>query len=576
MSGSPEVAAKLAEVLAEELAALFAYHQLSCLHPEQPAAAPARLQRRSEPIPFRRYLECPRQLLPLPEDVPAAGPASAGGLSWGFATLGRLFGESLAITGWRRAGDAAFGLRRVPSAGNLHPTEAYLITSGDGEDSCPPGLYHYSPFDHSLECRRRFPPELGHQLAALHEAPTSYVGLSTVFWRTAWKYGERAFRLGHLDAGHAVAALAAAAELMGAHLRRVELADEELEAALGLSGEGPEAERGLLLLEIRLPGPDGRVAPAPAAATPLFREQIAAMASLPLAGQPSQVSQEHRLWPGIDSAVFATRSTPLLPAADGPAESPAESPPQKTAAPPFTAAHLRRRRSCKHFDPAAWLATETCFTTLELGLHLWPTLLPCRPDIATLVAIHRVHGIDRGLYLLLSPGAADVGEELLRHLSPAFNRRKTATLAGGDELVLLAAGDARAAFTRLAGDQPAAGDAAFTLVLLGRGEPLLAARGPAAYKALHWQAGLLGHGLYLAATRAGLGVTGLSGFYDELLLDLLGLPSSPSPAFLPLYLIAIGVAADPEEQLEPPYTPRSPDLEPRPPSRGGRGSAGAP
>lgn len=564
MSGSPEVAAKLAE----ELAALFAYHQLSCLHPDRPAAAPERLQRRSEPIPFRRYLECPRQLLPLPEELPAPGPASAGGLSWNLATLGRLFGESLALSGWRRAGDAAFGLRRVPSAGNLHPTEAYLISCGNGEDSCPPGLYHYSAFDHSLECRRRFPPELSQQLAALHETPTSYVGLSTVFWRTAWKYGERAFRLGHLDAGHAVAALAAAAGLLGAHLRRVELADEELEAALGLSGEGPEAERGLLLLEIRLPGPDGRLAPPPAAATPPFRERIAAMANLPLAGRPSQISQEHRLWPGIESAVLATRSTPLLPAAGDPAENP--------TSPPFTAAHLRRRRSCKHFDPAAWLATETCFTTLELGLHLWPTLLPCRRDIATLVFVHRVHGIDPGLYLLLSPGAADVGEELLRQLSPAFSRRKTATLASGDELVLLAAGDARAALTRLAGDQPAAGDTAFTLLLLGRGEPLLAARGPAAYKALHWQAGLLGHGLYLAATRAGIGVTGLSGFYDELLLDLLGLPSGSSPAFLPLYLIAIGVAADPEEQLEPPYTPRSPDLEPRPPSRGGRGSAGAP
>jgi len=43
------------------------------------------------------------------------------------------------------------------------------------------------------------------------------VGLSSIHWREAWKYGERAFRYCQHDLGHAMAALGLAAALVGWH-----------------------------------------------------------------------------------------------------------------------------------------------------------------------------------------------------------------------------------------------------------------------------------------------------------------------------------------------------------------------
>jgi nitroreductase len=44
---------------------------------------------------------------------------------------------------------------------------------------------------------------------------TFLVGLSSIHWREAWKYGERAFRYCQHDAGHALAAIRYAAAALG-------------------------------------------------------------------------------------------------------------------------------------------------------------------------------------------------------------------------------------------------------------------------------------------------------------------------------------------------------------------------
>lgn len=41
------------------------------------------------------------------------------------------------------------------------------------------------------------------------------MGLSSIAWREAWKYGERAFRYCRLDTGHALAAISYAASTLG-------------------------------------------------------------------------------------------------------------------------------------------------------------------------------------------------------------------------------------------------------------------------------------------------------------------------------------------------------------------------
>ena len=95
--------------------------------------------------------------------------------------------------------DESTQFRAAPSAGALYPLELYVVT---GE-----GVYHYLPQGHELEkvldgdfC----PPlcEAALSQPAVEDAPVSIV-IAAVYQRTEKKYGERAVRYVHLEAGHA-------------------------------------------------------------------------------------------------------------------------------------------------------------------------------------------------------------------------------------------------------------------------------------------------------------------------------------------------------------------------------------
>ena len=137
------------------------------------------------------------------------------------------------------------------------------------------------------------------------------VGFSSIWWRESWKYGERAFRYCQHDVGHAIAAVALAAAVLGWSARLLEgLGDEEAAALLGLRSEGIEAERPDLLLALF---PSGR---APAADTLGSRrppgDALRRLAALPLAGEPNHLSSEHQPWPVIEEAAGAARRPPGL------------------------------------------------------------------------------------------------------------------------------------------------------------------------------------------------------------------------------------------------------------------------
>ena len=74
------------------------------------------------------------------------------------------------------------------------------------------------------------------------------IGLSSIFWRESWKYGERAFRYCNHDVGHALACLRFAANLVGWKMVYLNaLSHEEVETLLGLTIGSMGAEgRGFL------------------------------------------------------------------------------------------------------------------------------------------------------------------------------------------------------------------------------------------------------------------------------------------------------------------------------------------
>jgi SagB-type dehydrogenase family enzyme len=117
--------------------------------------------------------------------------------------IGALLELSFGLSAWKAYDGEQWALRCNPSSGNLHPTESYVVAAG--MDGLADGIYHYACRDHLLEqrCAIRLP------FTGL------LVGLSSIHWREAWKYGERAFRYCQLDIGHALAALRYAAGVLG-------------------------------------------------------------------------------------------------------------------------------------------------------------------------------------------------------------------------------------------------------------------------------------------------------------------------------------------------------------------------
>src|SRR3989454_12208804 len=84
-----------------------------------------------------------------------------------------------------------------------------------GERGGPRGLFHSAPAKQALERRADCPPALFKRLMHGFPPQAFLVGLSSVYWREAWKYGERAFRYCQHDAGHAIGTLRIAAATLG-------------------------------------------------------------------------------------------------------------------------------------------------------------------------------------------------------------------------------------------------------------------------------------------------------------------------------------------------------------------------
>src|SRR5439155_11057553 len=116
-------------------------------------------------------------------------------------------------------------------------------------------LYHYTPKEHALEQRVTYSKDRFALLMKDFPPHAFLVGLSSVHWREAWKYGERAFRYCQHDVGHAIGTLRIAAATLGWSAIVLEgTADETIERLLGLDRgadfDGAERESAELVMAI--------------------------------------------------------------------------------------------------------------------------------------------------------------------------------------------------------------------------------------------------------------------------------------------------------------------------------------
>jgi SagB-type dehydrogenase family enzyme len=221
---------------------IIAYHDRTKHHPERYARRPGGLDWATQPDPFRRFDGSPVLKLPLADrdDTPAAAILFGAGTAppWPFTldALGLFFELSMGLSARKEIPGMSWYLRMNPSSGNLHPTEAYVILPGLQGLPGGAGVYHYASLHHTLEQRARWPE------GAKPDATGFYVGLTSVTWREAWKYGERAFRYCQHDVGHALAALRFAAASLGWRVQLLpEWDDAHLARLLGFDRGGKDS-----------------------------------------------------------------------------------------------------------------------------------------------------------------------------------------------------------------------------------------------------------------------------------------------------------------------------------------------
>jgi len=83
------------------------------------------------------------------------------------------------------------------------------------------------------------------------------------------------------------------------------------------------------------------------------------------------------------------------------------------------------------------------------------------------------------------------------------------------ELEQVKSGDQRVAAAGLSLGQDLAGNACVAFSMIGDLERATRVHGDRGYRYVHFEAGAIGHRLYLAAEALGLGATGIGAFYDE-------------------------------------------------------------
>ena len=529
--------------MSNELDQVFMVHQATKHHLGRFARGPRTLDWATQPDPFRRYRGA--RLVELERIAPGEFPPYDAAFFSGqlppeplnYRSVSQLFFDSLALSAWKQAGEVAWSLRVNPSSGNLHPTEGYLICGPLAGLAESPIVAHYAPREHGLEVRAEFPLATWRELISDLPAGTILVGLSSIHWREAWKYGERAFRYCQHDVGHAIAAISLAAGGLGWQATLLDdLGTEQLARLLGISDDhGPEAEHPDCLLAVY---PQGQAC----ACLSLPEAALAGLASLSWQGQPARLSPAHVHWSLIDEVAAATEKPQTQGAYEPTAEPPRSSAvavDQAVATAPSFRQIVRQRRSAVAMDGRGTIPTSTFYkillkTLAEPGQFPF-NALPWGPRVHLLLFVHRVEGLAPGLYVLVrQPGQK---EALQQAMKAEFSWEKPPACPKALDLFRLVAGDAQAVARQLSCQQDIASHGCFSLGMLAQFEESLDQFGPWFYRRLFWECGMIGQVFYLEAEAAGVRGTGIGCFFDDAVHQLFGLQGMQ---FQSLYHFTVG------------------------------------
>jgi SagB-type dehydrogenase family enzyme len=537
--------ARSGDLLPEHI--VLAYHERTKHHYSRYAASLGYLDWANQPNPFRRYEDAPLVRLPLPDTgrtlqywqlyanydiVPA--PLSVDSISL-------FFRYALSLTAWKQFQGNTWPLRANPSSGNLHPTEGYALLPALEGIHDRPGVYHYASKSHGLELRADLDPSVWATWSEAFPEGSFLVGLSSILWREAWKYGERAFRYCQHDVGHALGTMRFAAAALGWKLHLLDgVGDADVSQLLGLDREvdygGAEREHPELLAVVVRKEVTEKSASYRGLHLP--HELVGQVANSRWYGTANVLSPDHGVeWPVIDEVAAATTHprTEVEEEFSGfPSEEELFGVPVRSGV--FTAEKvILGRRSAVSMDAFTAIPAATFFQMLARlvptrdGRSMpWDALL-WRPRIHLGLFVHRVKGLPPGLYTLVRD--PEKVEKLRQAMRPEFLWLHPPSCPEGLPLYLLKEGDCRTLAASVSCGQDIAGDGAFSVAMLADYLDSLVAYGASFYRNLFWEAGLVGQVLYLEAEEAGIRATGIGCYFDDPVHELFGISSRDWQSF---------------------------------------------
>ncbi|MCC7203153.1 MAG: SagB/ThcOx family dehydrogenase [Nitrospirae bacterium] len=542
------------------------YHERTKHYPDNYARSPGQLDWANQPTPFIRYEGAPVIEFPFMAKDPDTnyfGIYDRRGNPpkyFTFENVGAFLELSVGLSAWKSMSGDTWALRINPSSGNLHPTEVHLILPPLKESEDCGGLYHYNPYRHIVEWRAAFDQSLWSKVISHFKTEGFFVALSSIYWREAWKYGERAFRYCNHDVGHALACLSFSAGLSGWKVTYLNaVADKDIETILGFPRtawiEHEKEEADLLCFvhrdtETEVPAgiPD---------------EIIAEFKKLPCIGDPAFLSEEHVVWEVIDDVSAATvkETASARQVLCGGSEFL-----EKEITGVHAADIIRQRRSGQSYDGETAISRNDFLAILDKTIPRQS----CAPfdvnigdaSVCLLIFVHRVTGLEPGLYFLfrnnmqvnslppLEKGGKggfekllSVEEEISQFMGKCrsdFLWEKVQEVPDTLPLYLLRKGDYRQEAAYISCDQEIAGDGAFSIGMLARFRDNIENE-PHSYRRLFWEAGMIGQVLYLEAEAHAMRGTGIGCYYDDLVHELLGLTDN---TYQDIYHFTVGKALE--------------------------------
>lgn len=488
------------------------YHQQSKHQIHRYARALEYMDWANQPLPYRLYQgaekiplalindETPLPYLALSESINTATPLS-------LSSVASMLQNSLGLSAWKQYGDSEWALRINPSSGNLHPTECYLLLPDIADQVVR--FLHYNPYINSLEKLIELPHNTPQQLASDQGFA---IVLTSIAWREAWKYGERAYRYCQHDLGHALATLNIACNLKGWKIQLInEMSPEEAQTLFGFSQLAQlEAEKEWVECVCWISTETIDIS--------AISHALKQLTPLSYTHQANQLSSKHENWLIINNLFNSLHSLPLPNAEKQPPVMVIES---NLTCEKSALQIINQRRSAQNFDASnSQIDLAVFLQQLQktLSTNAIPfNILPYTPQVHLVIFVHNVVGLVAGLYLWcrnenhLSVLQADMSENF--SWTQPINKQP---------LYLLEEGNFKARAKMISCSQDIASDGAYSLGMLAKFEALIV-KDPSRYPILFWETGLIGQVLYLQAEAFAMRGTGIGCFFDDEMHKLLGL-----------------------------------------------------